>query len=86
VAPPRSPDLTSLDFILWDHVKSLVYTTPVETVEDLTARIFNSCEVVQHMPDIFERVYQNMMRWCNACFEVGGRHFEHLLCLRFFLL
>jgi len=77
--PPRSPDLTSLDFFLWGHVKSLVYATPVETVEDLTARIFNACEVVQHTPGIFERVRQSMVRRCNACIELGGRHFEHLL-------
>jgi hypothetical protein len=77
--PPRSPDLTSLDFFLWGHVKSLVYATPVETVEDLTARIFNACEVVQHTPGIFERVRQSMVRRCNACIELGSRHFEHLL-------
>jgi len=33
----------------WGYVKSPVYTTPVETVEDLTAKIFNTCEVVQHI-------------------------------------
>ena len=27
--PPRSPDLTLLDFFLWGHIKSLVYKTPV---------------------------------------------------------
>jgi len=27
--PPRSPDLTSLDFYLWGHMKTLVYETKV---------------------------------------------------------
>lgn len=29
--PPRSPDLTPLDFFLWGYMKSLVYETPVDT-------------------------------------------------------
>ena len=35
--PPRSPDLTPLDFFLWGHMKSLIYATPVESEEDLVA-------------------------------------------------
>ena len=33
--PAHSPDLITLDFFLWSHVKSLVYQAPVETAEDL---------------------------------------------------
>src|SRR5258705_3354060 len=60
--PPRSPDLTPLDFFLWGHVKSLVYATAVETQEELTARIIAACEDVQRTPGIFERVRQNMVQ------------------------
>ncbi|GBM12648.1 hypothetical protein AVEN_46138-1 [Araneus ventricosus] len=28
--PPRSPDLSSLDYFLWRHLKSLVYATSVD--------------------------------------------------------
>ncbi|GFV10172.1 uncharacterized protein TNCV_3661241 [Trichonephila clavipes] len=35
----RSPDFNPLNFFLWGHLESLVYATPVVTVEDLTARI-----------------------------------------------
>ncbi|KAJ4440478.1 hypothetical protein ANN_08619 [Periplaneta americana] len=31
----RSPDLTPLDFFLWDDMKNLVYEAPVESEEDL---------------------------------------------------
>lgn len=31
--PPRSPDLTPCDFFLWGYMKSLVFRTPVETME-----------------------------------------------------
>ncbi|GBN34306.1 hypothetical protein AVEN_257911-1 [Araneus ventricosus] len=35
----RSPDLSSLDFFLWGHLKSLVYESPIDSDEDLVARI-----------------------------------------------
>ena len=76
--PPRSPDLAPLDFFLWGDVKSLVYETPVVTVEDLIARISVVCEVVQQTPGIFERVRQNNIRRCTACIDAGGHHFEQL--------
>lgn len=63
----------------WGYLKNLVYVTPVETVEQLQQRIFDSCRVIQNTPGIFERVRQNMVRRCNACIDAGGRNFEHFL-------
>lgn len=77
--PPRSPDLNSLDFFLWGHLKHLVYTTEVETVEELRNRIIASCETIRHTPGIFERVRQSMRRRIEACIAVGGAHFQQLL-------
>ncbi|KAJ4433851.1 hypothetical protein ANN_16163 [Periplaneta americana] len=37
--PPRSPDLNPLDFYLWGHLKSLVYSSPVPDLESLRNRI-----------------------------------------------
>jgi hypothetical protein len=54
--PARSPDLTPLDFSLWGQIKSLVYETPVESVEDLIARITAAAEYIQTMPGIFHKV------------------------------
>ena len=31
--PPRSPDLTPLDFFLWCYVKDRVFVTPVSDIE-----------------------------------------------------
>jgi hypothetical protein len=28
--PPRSPDLTPMDFFIWGHIKDLIYTSPVD--------------------------------------------------------
>lgn len=77
--PARSPDLTSLDFFLWGHLKSLVYETPVASRENLVARIVAAAGEIQDNPDILDRVCHSIVRRYNACMRVGGRSFEQLL-------
>lgn len=77
--PPRSPDLNSLDFYFWGHLKSLVYSTPIETLEQLRNRIIEGCETIRNIPRIFERVRQSMRRRAEACIEARGSHFHHFL-------
>lgn len=77
--PPRSPDLNSLDFFFWGRIKELVYKTPVDTQEDLVARIAAASAVIQDEADVFERVRESMLKRCRSCNVVGGRHFEQLL-------
>ncbi|KAJ4432107.1 hypothetical protein ANN_20722 [Periplaneta americana] len=74
--PPRSPDLTALDFFLCGRMKSLVYETPVETAEDLVALVVVAAGEIADTPGVIERVYENIIRRYNACNEVGGRHIE----------
>lgn len=77
--PPRSPDLSSLDFFLWGYLKSIVYETPLDSDEDLVARLSEAAARVREIPGIFERVRQSFHRRCQACISVGGRNFEQLL-------
>lgn len=77
--PPRSPDLNPLDFCIWGHLKSLVYTTPIECVNDLRNRIIAGCETIQNTPGIFQRLRQSMRRRLDSCLMVGGGHFEQFL-------
>lgn len=65
--PARSPDLNPLDFFLWGHLKSLVYSTPVDNIEELRARILNGIATIQQTPGIFERVRQSMRRRLDVC-------------------
>ncbi|KAL4131095.1 hypothetical protein QTP88_008444 [Uroleucon formosanum] len=37
--PPRSPDLTPLDYFLWGHLKTLVYTNPLTCLLELKNKI-----------------------------------------------
>ncbi|GBM61807.1 hypothetical protein AVEN_80449-1 [Araneus ventricosus] len=79
VWPPRSSDRNPLDFFLWGHIKSLVYETPVDSAEDLVAKIVVDADKINSTPGIFERVHQSFLRRCELCNDKRGRHFEHLL-------
>ncbi|KAJ4447246.1 hypothetical protein ANN_09250 [Periplaneta americana] len=56
VWPPLSPDLTPLNFFLWGLMKSLVYEAPVETAEDLVARVVVAAGEIADTPGVIERV------------------------------
>lgn len=77
--PPRSPDLNSCDFFLWGHMKQLVYATPVNSVEELTQRIFNVAAAIRANQNMLRRVQGSLIRRARACIENDGRHFEQLL-------
>ncbi|GBN74260.1 hypothetical protein AVEN_73201-1 [Araneus ventricosus] len=50
--PPRSPDLNPLDFFFWGHMRSLVCETPVDSAEDLVARIVVVADKINTTPEI----------------------------------
>jgi hypothetical protein len=47
--------LTSLDYFVWGHVKSLIYDMHVDIEIELLARILVACDVIHETPGIFER-------------------------------
>ncbi|KAJ4427033.1 hypothetical protein ANN_26832 [Periplaneta americana] len=77
--PPRSPDLNPLDFYLWGHLKSLVYSSPVPDLESLRNRIVACSEDIRNTPGVWDRVRRSMRHRCEVCIQAGGGHFEHLL-------
>lgn len=76
--PPRSPDLNPLDFFFWGTMKDLVYETPVDSEEDLVARIVAAADVIREKPRVFARIRQSLLDRCRACIEAEGGHFEHI--------
>ena len=57
--PPRSCDITPLDFYLWGYVKSKCFVNKPATIEALEANI---TEVISEIAtEVLERVIQN---WC----------------------
>ena len=75
--PPRSPDLSPLDFFLWGHLKSKIYKTEPTSLEDLQNRIVNECR--QITPEILQNVRQRFEQNLYDCMENGGGQFQHLL-------
>ncbi|GFW77999.1 DUF4817 domain-containing protein [Trichonephila clavipes] len=55
--PPRSCDLTPLDYFLWGYVKSLVYADKPQTLHHLEDNI---CRVIADIrPQMLEKVIEN---------------------------
>lgn len=74
--PPRSPDLTPLDFYLWGHLKTLVYSTPVESREELLRRITFHCDQIRNNVGLLWRVQQSSIRRARECIRLHGGHVE----------
>ena len=76
---PRLPDLTPLDFYLWDHMKTLVYETKVDSQAALCDRIFAAAEHIRNHPNNIASVTQSLLMRAENCVAAGGGHFEQLL-------
>ncbi|KAJ8948325.1 hypothetical protein NQ318_019309 [Aromia moschata] len=73
--PPRSPDLTILDFYLWGRLKQIVYREPLENDEEqLKTRIQNAVKSlsVQEIRNSFNE----FRALIEICAEKGGALFE----------
>lgn len=75
--PPRSPCLNPLDYFLWGHLKDLVYSTPVENIEDLRRRITSSFRSIQARH--IQLAIDQIPRRVDLCIENNGGVFEHLM-------
>lgn len=75
--PPRSPDLTPLDFFLWGYLKSKVYLQKPNNLEELRERIRDE---IQSIPgEILQNVLEETVHRFAHCQAVDGQHFEHLI-------
>ena len=77
--PPRSPDLTPLDYYIWGHMKTLVYETKVDSREELRHRIFAAADHIRSHPDSIASAIQSLLIRAENCIGTGGGHFEQLL-------
>lgn len=76
--PARSPDLTPPDFHLWGYLKDQVYSTVVNSREELLQRVRDAFQNLD--PDQIRRAtIEAVPRRIAKCLEVNGHHFEHLL-------
>jgi hypothetical protein len=76
--PPRSPDLSVLDFFIWGTIKNRVYDTPLTTMEDCMQRVRNAFTNLSQN-SIRKATHEHLLLRYEKCLEVQGRQFEHLL-------
>lgn len=73
--PPRSPDLTPLDFYLWGHLKAMVYQEKIQNTNHLKERIMNA--ITSITPAVLIHVLQQWRIRIEMCFQNNGSHVEH---------
>lgn len=74
--PPRSPDITPLDFFLWGYLKSKVYVNRPNNIDDLKHRIRQEMRLIP--PEVIENVQRETILRLEKCIEVNGQNIEHL--------
>lgn len=75
--PPRSPDLTKIDFFLWGFVKNEVYKIQPTTRDDMMNRIRNVFQSIN--VQMLRNVSRSFEERLDHCINLMGGHFEHLL-------
>src|ERR1700729_1872081 len=70
--PPRSCDLTPLDYFLWGYLKSKVYENRPQTLDALRLNI-EHC-IRQNTPDLLHKVIENWVRRIRSCTRSRGGH------------
>jgi hypothetical protein len=75
--PPKSQNPTFCNFYLWGNLKGKVYKNnprSIEALENAVTRVIGSIAV-----DELQRMSHNLFMWCEACLQVEGGQFQHLL-------
>lgn len=73
----KSLDFNPLDYFLWSYLKSYINEDPVETLEELEERLH--CAIGNVTPAMLQLTTQSLIHRANACIQMEGLHFEHLL-------
>ena len=77
--PPRSPDLTPLDFYLWGDIKRIVYSEEITSRTQLREKIISAFEQVKTQTFVLLNLKNNLVRRANLCLQINAGHFEQLL-------
>ncbi|KAJ4449693.1 hypothetical protein ANN_01097 [Periplaneta americana] len=76
--PPRSPDLTPLDFFLWGYVKDKEYAIPVRDLRDLREHIIEAIESIPE--DMLQRAGQEIVHRLDIVTVTAGAQVEIWRC------
>lgn len=77
--PPRSPDLTVLDFFLWGYLQNKIYTVQYQTMADLREATERAFRELQARPFIILNALRRITIMCETCLRHNGEQFEQYL-------
>lgn len=75
--PPRSCDLTPLDFFLWGYAKDCVYADNPQTIEHLKTNIRQVMAEIQ--PEMRAKVIENYLERIKTCHLARGGHLNDVV-------
>jgi hypothetical protein len=73
--PPRSSDLTPLNFFLWSFIKDKVYRSEPTTPENMKDQIRDAYQQISKTT--FESVKLSFRDRINQCIDVQGRPYKY---------
>lgn len=76
--PPRSPDLTPMDFFFWGAMKEKVYFREISSLEELQEKI-NAVAEEMRSNLLLVNLPSEMLKRARKCIQIQGRHFEQFL-------
>ncbi|GBN58011.1 hypothetical protein AVEN_82494-1 [Araneus ventricosus] len=74
--PPRSPDITPLDFYLWGYVKQHVYSERINDINHSKQRITDV--IHSAAPDVLTCVWEELDHRLDVCRATNGAHIEQV--------
>ena len=78
--PPRSPDLTPPDYLLWGYLKRRFYQNKPRTIDVLKANITEEIQAVT--AELLARTFQNTARRVQSSLDANVGHFQPMLWCR----
>lgn len=77
--PPRSPDLTPMDYAIWGIVKNNVYSRNPSNLNELRQFIIEEFEILNNNLDLLTRIVNSVNDRPWLCIVANGFQFEHYL-------
>lgn len=75
--PPRSCDLTPLDYFLWGHLKDRVYVNKPQTTDALKDEIRRCIDEISEA--LLQNVVQNFVKRADVCRRARGGHLPDII-------
>ncbi|GBN11108.1 hypothetical protein AVEN_246312-1 [Araneus ventricosus] len=72
--PPRSPDVTPLDFLFWGYIKDKVYSREIRDVEDIHASI--TAAIANVTTEMLQRTWLELDYRLDILRATKGIHME----------